>query len=57
MSLVEIYLLRPLFVFSIQCFTQLSRLRVLLHFTDNKYNFGILLRVAVLFGSEVFKKD
>ena len=37
MSLAEIHLPRPLFVFSIQCLTQLSRLRVLLHFTDNKY--------------------
>src|SRR6266404_4486793 len=41
MSMVEIYLPQPLFVLSNQCVTQRSRLRVLLHFTDNTYNFGV----------------
>ena len=39
-SLVEIYLPQRVFVFSIQCVTQRSRLGVLLHFADNTYNFG-----------------
>ena len=41
MSMVEIHLPQPLFVLSNQCVTQRSRLRVLLHFTDNTYNFGV----------------
>ena len=41
MSLVEINLPQPVFVFSIQCVTQRSRLRVLLHFADKTYNFGV----------------
>jgi hypothetical protein len=45
MSLVEIHLPQPLFVFPIQRVTQLSRLRVLLHFTDNSYNFGVFVSV------------
>ncbi len=40
MSLVEIYLAQPVFVFPIQCVTQRSRLRVLLHFADNTYNYN-----------------
>ena len=43
MSLAEIYLPQAAFVFSIQCVTRRSRLRVLLHFADNKYNFGVLV--------------
>ena len=43
MPLVEIYLPQPVFVFSIQYVTQRSRLRVLLHFADNTYNFGDFL--------------
>jgi hypothetical protein len=45
MSLIEIHLPQPLFVFSIQCVTQRSRLRVLLHFTDNTYNFAVVVAV------------
>jgi hypothetical protein len=45
MSLIEIHLPQPLFAFSIQCVTQRSRLRVLLHFTDNTYNFGVVVAV------------
>jgi hypothetical protein len=33
------------FVFSIQCVTQRSRLGVLLHFADNTYNFGVFVSV------------
>ena len=43
MSLVEIYLPQAVFVFSIQCVTKRSRLRVLLHFADNTYNFGVFV--------------
>src|SRR2546429_4118732 len=45
MSLVETYLPQPVFVFSIQCVTQRSRLRVLLHFADNTYSFGVFVSV------------
>ncbi len=45
MSMVEIQLPQPLFVLSNQCVTQRSRLRVLLHFTDNTYNFGAFVSV------------
>src|SRR5205807_10223472 len=45
MSLVETYLPQPVFVFSIQCVTQRSRLRVLLHFADNTYSFGVCVSV------------
>jgi hypothetical protein len=45
MSLVEIYLPQPVFVFSIQCVTQRSCLGVLLHFADNSYNFGVFVSV------------
>jgi hypothetical protein len=45
MSQVEIHLPQPLFVFSNQCVTQRPRLRVLLHFTDNTYNFGVFVSV------------
>jgi hypothetical protein len=41
MSMVEIHSPQPFFAFSNQCVTQRSRLRVLLHFTDNTYNFGV----------------
>ena len=56
MSLVEIYLPQPVFVFSIQCVTQRSRLRVLLHFADNTYNFGVFVSVwqtAILLSVEL----
>ena len=43
MSLVEIYLPQAVFVFSIQCVTKRSRLRVLLHFADKRYNFGVFV--------------
>src|SRR5437660_10409600 len=45
MSLVETYLPQPVFVFSIQCVTQRSRLRVLLRFADNTYSFGVFVSV------------
>jgi hypothetical protein len=45
MSMVEIHLPQPLFVFSNQYITQRSRLRVPLHFADNTYNFGVFVSV------------
>jgi hypothetical protein len=45
MSLIEIHLPQPLFVLSNQFVTQRSRLRVLLHFTDNTYKFGVFVAV------------
>ncbi len=59
MSLVEIYLPQPVFVFSIQCVTQRSRLRVPLHFGDNTYNFGVFVSVwqtAILLSVELSEK-
>jgi hypothetical protein len=44
MSMVEIHLLNHRLFFSNQCITQRSRLRILLYFTDNKDNFGVLFR-------------
>jgi hypothetical protein len=41
MSMVEIHWPQPFFAFSNECVTQRSRLQVLLHFTDNTYNFGV----------------
>jgi len=41
MSMVEVHLPQPLFALSNECVTQRSRLRVLLHFVDNRYNFGV----------------
>jgi len=59
MSLVEIYLPQPVFVFSIQYVTQRSRLRVLLHFADKTYNFGVFVSVwqtAILLSVELSEK-
>src|SRR5467141_5358599 len=39
--MVEVHLPQPLFALSNECVTQRSRLRVLLHFVDNTYNFGV----------------
>src|SRR5258708_32156861 len=52
MSLVETYLPQPVFVFSIQCVTPRSRLRVLLHCADNTYNFGVFVSVSRLICSQ-----
>jgi len=43
--MVEIHLPQPFVVISNQCVTQRSRLRVLLHFTDDMYNLGVLASV------------
>jgi hypothetical protein len=45
MLMGEIHLPQPFFVISNQCVTQRSRLRVLLYFTDNTYNFGVFVSV------------
>jgi len=39
--MVEVHLPQALFALSNECVTQRSRLRVLLHFMDNTYNFGV----------------
>jgi hypothetical protein len=43
--MVEIHLPQPFVLISNQRLTQYSRLRVLLHFTDNTYNLGVLASV------------
>jgi hypothetical protein len=58
--MVEIRLPQPFFVISNQCVTQRSRLRVLFHFTDNTYNFGVYVsvwRTAILLSVGQAKKE
>src|SRR6266478_8520474 len=47
MSMVGIHVPQPSCAFSNQCVTERTRLRVLLHFTDNTYNFGEKLNYPV----------
>ena len=62
MSMVEVHLPQPLFALSNECVTQRSRLRVLLHFADNTYNFdnfGVFVSVwqtAILLSVELSEK-